>query len=147
MDTKTDIMESSKEVRYERYRPRMYHRKMSIFWWTNRMPYVKFIVRELTSVFVAAYAILLMVKIHAISQGPEAWESLLASFSVPLSITLHAVILGFLIFHSITWFMLAPSAMVVKVGKKRLPGTAIILANFLMWIVLSAGIAWLILSV
>jgi len=146
METKTDIMESSKEVRYERYRPRMYHRKMSIFWWTGRMAYVKFIVRELTSVFVAAYAIILMVKIHALNQGPEAWESLLATFSTPLFITLHIVMFGFLLFHSITWFMLAPSAMVVKISKKRIPGTVIILINILMWIVLSAGICLLVLN-
>lgn len=147
METNTDIMNSSKKIQYERFRPKMYHRKMSIFWWTARKPYVKFIVRELTSVFVAAYAVILMIQIYTLKLGPEAWEALLATLSTPLSIILHVVIFGFLIFHSITWFLLAPSAMVLKIGKNRIPDNAIILANILMWIVLSAGIAWLILNV
>lgn len=140
-------MEPTKRTNYKRFKPKMYHRKMSIFWWTDRKPYVKFIVRELTSVFVAVYAVILLFKINALSQGPEAWEAMLASLSTPFSVTLHVVILFFLIFHSITWFMLAPSAMVLKMGKKRIPGAAIILANFFMWIVLSAGILWVVLYV
>lgn len=140
-------MEPAKNTGYKRFSPRMYDRKMSIFWWTSRKPYVKFILRELTSVFVAIYAIILLFKISALKQGPEAWESILAFLSSPLSVTLHVVIFVFIIFHSITWFMLAPTAMVLKIGKRRIPGTAIILANFLIWIILSAGIFWIVLYV
>lgn len=140
-------MEPVKPTNYKRFKPNMYHRKMSIFWWTGRKPYVKFIVRELTSVFVAVYAVILLFKINALSQGPEAWEAMLASLSTPFSVTIHVLILFFLLFHSITWFMLAPSAIVLKIGEKRIPGTAIILANFFMWIILSAGILWVVLYI
>lgn len=132
--------------RYERYRPEPYHRKMSIFWWIKRKPYVLFIVRELTSLFVAAYAVILILQLNALNQGAEAWEALMASFSSPFSIGLHIVILGFVIFHSITWFRLAPKAMVLKIGKTKIPGAAIILVNFVMWIVLSAAIAWVLIA-
>lgn len=147
MEAKPEIMEPAKSTGYKRFNPKMYKRKMSIFWWTSRKPYVKFILRELTSVFVAIYAIILLFKISALKQGPEAWESILILLSSPFSITLHVVIFFFLIFHSITWFILAPTAMVLKIGKKRIPGNAIILANFLMWIILSAGIVWMVLYV
>lgn len=147
METNTDTMDSTKRTGYERFKPKMYHRKMSIFWWTGSRPYVMFIVRELTSVFVALYAIILLFKIQALKDGPETWEAIMAALSTPFAITLHIVMFVFLIYHSITWFMLAPKAMVLKIGKKRIPGNAIILGNFLMWIVLSAGIAWLILNV
>lgn len=104
-----------------------------------------FIIRELTSIFVAAYAVILLLQLNALRQSAEAWEALMASFSTPFSITLHVVILVFVLFHTITWFKLAPSAMVLKVGKKKIPGSTIIAVNYLMWIVLSTGIAWMIL--
>ncbi len=133
-------------TRYERYRPAPYYQNMSIFWWVKRKPYMLFIVRELTSLFVAAYVIILMVKLNALKQGAEAWETLLASLSGPFFVSFHVVILIFVLFHSVTWFKLAPSAMVVKIGKKSVPGSVIIAANFLLWILLSAGIAWIFLQ-
>ena len=105
-----------------------------------------FIIRELTSVFVAAYAIILIVKLNALKQGAEVWEALLVSLSGPFSVTLHIVIFIFVLFHSITWFKLAPTAMVVKIGKKKIPGSIIITVNFMMWILLSAGIVWILLQ-
>lgn len=135
------------DSRYERYRPEMYPQQMSIFWWASKKPYVLFIIRELTSIFVAAYAVLLIIQLRALSQGPEAYEGVMAWFESPGSIALHAVILLFVVYHSITWFMLAPTATVIKIGKKRIPGAIIIAGNLLGWIALSLGIAWLIVSV
>lgn len=131
--------------KYERYRPEPYHKEMSIFWFLKRTPYLLFIVRELTSIFVAAYAVILLIQLNALRHGPEAWEALIASFSTPFSITLHILIFVFVLFHTITWFKLAPSAMVLKIGNKKIPGSAIIAGNFLIWILLSVGIAWMIL--
>ncbi len=105
-----------------------------------------FIIRELTSIFVAAYAVILLFQLNALRRGPEAWEALITTFSTPVSIALHVVIFVFVLYHTITWFKLAPSAMVLKMGKKKVPGSAIIAGNFLMWIVFSSAIIWLILG-
>lgn len=120
---------------------------MSIFWWVRKKPFVHFIVRELTSLFVAAYAVILIFQMRALSRGAEAWEAFLAWLTTPLSVGLHLIIFIFVIFHSITWFNLAPTAMVLRIGKKRIPGAVIIGINFLMWIIFSLAIAWLILTV
>jgi len=138
---------SDANPRYQRYRPRWYSPRMSIFWWTRKKPYVHFIIRELTSVFVAAYAVVLILQLRSLMEGPEAYEALMAAFSTPFSIVLHGIILLAVIFHSITWFKLAPTAMVIKLGKKRIPGNLIIATNFLMWIVLSVAVAWLVIAV
>lgn len=106
-----------------------------------------FIIRELTSIFVAVYAVILLLQLNALRHGPEAWEALIATFSTPSSIILHFVIFVFVLYHTITWFKLAPSAMVVKIGKKKVPGAAIIAGNFVMWLVFSAAILWLILEI
>lgn len=137
---------NEKNLKYTRFRPEMYDPPISIFWWMHKKSYIKFILRELTSIFVAAYAVILMVQINALSQGPETWQALMEWFASPLAIVLHIVIFAFVIFHSVTWFNLAPSAMVLKIGKKQIPGSAIIIGNYVMWIILSAAIAWLILG-
>jgi len=138
---------NDKNPQYSRFKPEMYNPPMSIFWWIHKKAYVKFILRELTSIFVAAYALILIFQVYAIGQGEDAWLVLIDWFSSPLSVILHIVILVFVLFHTITWFNLAPSAIVLKIGKKRIPGSVIILGNYLMWIILSAGIAWLIVRV
>lgn len=137
---------TGKRSRYQQYKPEMYAKRMPIFWWVRKKAYVKFISRELTSVVVAAYVIFLMVQLRALIRGPEAYEAFQEMLVSPLSISLHVIALAVLLFHSITWFNLAPSALVVKVGKRRIPDKAIITANLVAWIILSLAIAWLILT-
>ncbi len=125
---------------------RFYKRKMPILWWTKRRSHIRFIVRELTSLPVAYFAVVLLFLIRALSQGPEAYAAYLATMRLPAMILLHLIAFAGLIFHSITWFNLAPKAMVIKVGKNRVPDTMIILANYLGWIVVSVVIAWFFIS-
>ena len=138
---------SGNSSHYEKYRARMYQERMPIFWWVHKKSYVWFIMRELTSIAVAIYALIMIFQIRAIKNGPESYEALMNFFTTRFSIVLHVMLLIVVIFHSITWFNLAPSAMVLKLGKKRIPGSAIIAVNYLVWIVLSVAVAWFILSI
>lgn len=122
-----------------------YKKKMSILWWTRRLSYIHFILRELTSLTVAFFAIVFLFLIRALSNGPEAYAAYLEVLRSPVMIVLHIIAFAGLIFHSITWFNLAPKAMVIKMGKNRVPGALIILANYVGWIVISIVIAWLLL--
>jgi fumarate reductase subunit C len=142
----TSDITTNKNPRYERFRPMKYSTRMPIFWWVRKWPYVTFILRELTSILVMAYAVILLIILGALGRGPEAYEALLAFFQTPFSIGLHVVIFAFVIYHSITWFKLAPTATVIKVGKKRLPGSALVAGNIALWIVVSAAIAWLLIG-
>ncbi len=135
------------EIPYQRFRPKRYQPRMSIFWWIHKKVYLRFIIRELTSVFVAIYAVILIVKLNALLRGPESWEVMTAALATPFSIVLHVIILLFVVYHSITWFLLAPTATVVRLGRKRIPDSAIIAVNFLMWLVLSVAVGWIILAV
>jgi fumarate reductase subunit C len=49
-------------------------------------------------------------------------------------------------FHAVTWFNLAPKAMVVAVRGRRVPDVAIAAANYVAWAVLSGLIAWIVLG-
>jgi fumarate reductase subunit C len=59
-------------------------------------------------------------------------------------LALNAVTLAFLVFHAVTWFSLAPQAIVVRLRGERVPRPAIAGAHFAGWAALSALAAWLI---
>ncbi|PYQ12182.1 MAG: fumarate reductase subunit C [Acidobacteria bacterium] len=130
---------------YTPYHPRWYRRRVSVWWWLQSRSYTGFVLRELTSVFVAFFALILLGEVRALGQGPDAYARFLARLRSPLFVTLDALSLAFLLFHSITWFNLAPTAMVVRVRGKRVPGLVIAGANYAAWIVLSAAVAAIVL--
>lgn len=123
---------------------KMYKRHMNIFWWANRWIHIKFIARELTSICVALYCIILLFYVWAILRGPETFEAFSSAIRTPAAIILHVLLLGGLLFHSITWFNLAPKAMVIKLGEKNVPGIAIAMLNYVAWVVISVVLVWLI---
>ena len=56
-------------------------------------------------------------------------------------IALNVVALLFVLFHAVTWFNLAPAAMVVNVGGRRVPDALIVGGNYAAWAAASALIA------
>ena len=130
---------------YTTYPPKGYRVRMSTYWWLGRWPYLKFILREISSIFVAWFVIETLLQINALIDGPEAWIDMQGFFANPVVIAINIVSLFFVIFHAVTWFNLAPKAMAVRVGGKRVPGILIAGPQYIAWIVVSIVIAWLLL--
>jgi fumarate reductase subunit C len=130
---------------YTEYPPKGYRVRMSTYWWLERWPYVKFILREFSSVFVAWFVIETLLQIHALVQGPAAYAELQDFFRNPVVIILNVISLFFVIFHAVTWFNLAPKAMAVRVGGKRVPALLISGPQYVAWALISAVVAWLVL--
>ena len=103
-------------------------------------------VREFTSVFVAAYVVIFLVMIRRLSEGQAAYEAFLASLQSPLAIVFHMVALAFAVFHTVTWFHLTPKAMAVRIGEERVKPALIIAPNYAAWAVISAIVAWFLLG-
>jgi len=131
-------------VRYTEFHPRWYRPRLSVFWWVGRRSYLVFVLRELSSVFVAWSVVFLLLLVHAVSQGGKQYQQFLNLSSNPWMLALNVVTLAFLVFHAITWFSLAPQAMVVRIRGKRVPRSAIAGAHYAGWALLSALVAWLI---
>jgi len=131
---------------YYKGHPRLYFKSMPIFWWVKKWSHIRFILRELTSFGVAFYAVMIVLHIKALNEGPEAYASFQSWLQTPLAIALHGVAFVLVIYHSITWFNLAPKAMVIKVAKYRLPGYLISGLNYAAWMIISIIISWLILK-
>jgi fumarate reductase subunit C len=60
-------------------------------------------------------------------------------------LALNTISLGFVVFHAVTWFNLAPKAMAIRVRGKRLPGVAVAAPNYVVWVAISAAVAWILL--
>jgi len=129
---------------YTEFHPRWYRRRMSVFWWVGRRSYLIFVLRELSSVFVAWSVVFLLLLVHAVSEGGKQYQQFRNLSSNPWMLALNVVTLAFLLFHAITWFNLAPSAMVVRMRGKRVPRSWIAGAHYAGWALLSALVAWLI---
>jgi len=94
---------------------------------------------------VAFFAVLMLAQIRAVSRGPEAYAQFLAWMKTPLFLALNAVTLAFVLFHAVTWFNLAPKAMVMRVRGKRVPDWVVAASNYLAWAFLSGAVAFFIL--
>jgi len=125
------------------YLPKSYRTRVSTYWWLDRWPYLKFILRELSSVFVAWFVILTLLQISALSRGPADYAQFQEWLRNPIVIVLNAVSLLFVVFHAVTWFNLAPKAMAIRAGGKRVPDVLIAGPNYVAWLVISAAVAWL----
>jgi len=129
--------------RHRRFHPRWFRKRTPIFWWLEKGSSVHFIVRELTSLGVAYSAVLLVVTVAAVRSGEAAYGRLSGWLASPWAIGWHALLLATLLYHSFTWLHLAPKAMLVKLGGKKVPGSAILAGHYAAWIAGSALVVWL----
>ncbi len=130
---------------YSEFHPRWYRPRMSTYWWVKRWSHLAFILRELSSLFIVWFVVYLLLMVRAVF-GTNRYQEFLEWSAKPVILVVNFVSLAFVLFHAITWFNLAPKAMVVRLGGKRVPGSWIAASNYLAWAVVSALIAVLLLG-
>jgi len=123
-----------------------YHRPVSNTWWLKRKSYILFMIRELTSVFVAGYCIFLLVLVYKLTQGADAYGNFMAALQSPISVALHLITLIFVLYHTITWFNLTPKILVLYRGEERIPQELVAGTFYVGWVVVSVIVAWLVLG-
>ena len=131
---------------YTEYHPRWFRSRMSTYWWLKRWSYLAFILRELSSIFIAWFVVYLLLLVRAVIQGDSHYQQFLGWSGSPVVLLINLVSLGFVVFHAITWFNLAPQAVVVRVRGERVPSSWIIALSYVAWALSSALVAWLLLG-
>jgi fumarate reductase subunit C len=131
---------------YTLYHPRWYRQRVSTYWWLRQRGYLRFILREISSVFVAAFVVITLFQLNALRHGPEAYQHFQRWLRTPLALGINILCLCFVVFHTVTWFNLAPHAIPpIKVAGRRLPDMAIAAPNFVLWALVSGVLIWLVL--
>lgn len=112
-------------------------------WYFRQPRYLRYMSREITSIFVGAYCVLLVVALQRLAAGQAAWEGFLLALQSPLSIVFHLLALVAAVYHAATWFNATQKAMPLQIGEDFLPGNVISGAHYAAWVVLSGVILYL----
>ncbi|MGQ0848515.1 MAG: fumarate reductase subunit C [Actinomycetota bacterium] len=123
---------------------REYLRRLPRNWWVRKATYFSFMVRELTSLAVAAYATFLLVLV-AKAARQDSFGRFFEALRSPASIVLHLVVLALVLYHTITWIALTPKILVVRRGDEQVSPRLIAASNYLAWAAISGVVAWLVL--
>ena len=113
-------------------------------WYMRNGRYKRYMLREVTCLLVGFYSFLMIWALAALAAGPDQWNGFLESQQSPLMVTVHAVaLIYFLIYMTFDWFKLAPKAMPVQLGEKKLPDRVIVIGHYAAWAVVSLFVFWL----
>jgi fumarate reductase subunit C len=89
-------------------------------WWRRNAYYARYMAREVTAVFVAAYAVVLLVGVVRLGQGETPFNGWLQALKSPLSLVFHLVLFAAFVYHTWSWFNIMPITMPnLFVGGKR----------------------------
>jgi len=101
-------------------------------WWRRNPFFVRYMIREGSCVFLATYALILLVGLLRLTQGEEAYNGWREALTHPASIVLHWLALLTVGYHAYTWWKVAPkTAPDIFIGGRRLPEMPIIAGGWL----------------
>ncbi len=107
-------------------------------WWTRRSHYFTYILREFTALPLAVWLIWFLVEVRRAHHGAGEYYP-----SASIAFVIFSVIcLGFALYHSITFLSLAGVILQFKVLDRTIPARVVVLAQFGIWAVASAVIAF-----
>ena len=106
--------------------------------WFFRMPrYMRYMTREVTSIFIGIYTVLMVFGLARLSEGPAQWDAFLASLRTPASVVFHALAFIFALYNSFTWFNVAPKALALQFGDEMAPPSIVASGHYIVWVLLS----------
>lgn len=123
----------------------VWQRRMSTWWWLRKPTYFLFVMRELSSFFVAWFVLFLLLLVRAVDRGETYYADFLDWAASPLIVTINVVGFAFIVLHTVTWFSLTPKAMVLQVRGHVVPGWLIIGVQYVGLAVVSVFVWWLVL--
>ncbi len=115
-----------------------YVREVSPTTWFFRMPrYMRYMAREVTSIFIGIFTVIMLVGLARLSEGQVEYENFLAALRSPVSLVFLLLALAFALYNSFTWFNVAPKAMPIQVGEELMPDMVVAGSHYVLWVILS----------
>ena len=112
-------------------------------WYFRHPRYLRYMVREITCIFIGAYTVLMLVGLARLVQGEAAWQGFLAALQTPVSVVFHLLTLALAVYHTTTWFNVTPKALPVQIGETFVPGAIISGLHYVLWALLSIVVFYL----
>ena len=95
-------------------------------WWRKNPFFVEYMVHEATAIFVAIYALLLLVSVTCLANGPAAWNRWVDVLTHPACVLLNVVVLIACLYHTWTWFNIMPRTLPpIMIGGERVSASTI----------------------
>ncbi len=113
-------------------------------WWLRKGAYFAFMIRELTSLAVLAYALLIIWALWSAATG--AFSAFFDFLKTPLSVWGHIVVLMLALYHTGTWIALTPKVMVLWQDDEQVEPDVIAGANGILFLAITGGVLWLVLG-
>jgi fumarate reductase subunit C len=121
-----------------------WRRPVSVWWWTRKRTYFVFVMRELSSLFLAWFVVFLLLLLRAVTAGETAYADFLDLAASPWMLVLNGVAAAFLLLHVVTWFSLTPQAMALRVRGRKVPPVAVIAGQYAGLAAVSGFVLWLV---
>ena len=110
-------------------RSKLFYREMPPSWWLRKRSYFLFMLRELSSVFIAIFLIVFLIQIYQLTRGPEAYIAFARRLSSPGWIIFNIITLLFALYHSITWFASSAIVLPLRIGEREIPRNVFVALN------------------
>ncbi len=114
-------------------------------WWLTNKNFFAYMLRELSALFFAIYAILVSFWLLQIPRGAEFFDGFSKLLWSPGFVMFSLIILAFSLYHSLTWFDLTSKAQPIRIGRVLLDRRMVFFGTILVWLAASYMVALLIL--
>lgn len=102
-------------------------------WWRANRRYTIYMLRELSSVFIALWSLRLLKQLGQLRRGQEAYDAYVAAQRRPRWFLFNLVTLLFALLHSVTFLQLAGTVQTVRLGQRKLPAEQVTAGAFAGW--------------
>lgn len=114
-----------------------YRRPMTATWWLANPWFVRYILREATSLLVMLFSVQVFFALRAIATGAQAWADFVTWLTSPLAVALHILCLLAALIHTGSWFILAPKTMDLWFKHKKVADKLITTGHYLAFALVS----------
>jgi fumarate reductase subunit C len=96
--------------------------------------------RELSSEFLAAYVVVLLLLVSKVHDGHHAFTGMQQTLKSPGMLVFNSVVLVFALLHTATWFQAVPKALPLRRGEEKVSPVLLVGMHYGLMLVLSAGV-------
>jgi succinate dehydrogenase subunit C len=105
-------------------------------WWLDNPYYLRYMLREFSSVLVAVYGLVLLWGAVRLSQGEAAYQGWLEAMKSPWAVLFHVVMVLVFLYHTWSWFDIMPKTLpAIRLGGNRVSDAAITIIGLLAAVV------------